>query len=115
MRRMIPSRPSRALQGSTAGSNPAALAFPLLWVFPLSWGQLSKSSGEPSCDQVGIGEDVSPLVLRHGLGSAVAPVALRTTERHSRRLDGSERLGKLIQGVRFRDGEPVQATEESAA
>ena len=32
-----------------------------------------------------------------------------------RRLDGSERLGQLIEGVRFTDGEPAQATEEHAA
>jgi transposase-like protein len=39
----------------------------------------------------------------------------KSAERHGRRLDGSERLGQLIQGVRFRDGEPVQATEDQAA
>jgi len=30
-------------------------------------------------------------------------------------LDGSERLGQLIQGIRFQDGEPVQAAEDQAA
>ena len=30
-------------------------------------------------------------------------------------LDGSERLAQVIQGVRFQDGEPVQAIEEQAA
>jgi putative transposase len=39
----------------------------------------------------------------------------KSAERHWRRLDGSERLGQLIEGVRFRDGEPVQATEDQAA
>ena len=39
----------------------------------------------------------------------------KSAERHWRRLDGSERLGQLIQGIRFRDGEPVQAAEEQAA
>jgi hypothetical protein len=32
-----------------------------------------------------------------------------------RRLNGSERLTQVIQGVRFRDGEPAQAAEEQAA
>jgi hypothetical protein len=36
-------------------------------------------------------------------------------ERHWRRLDGTARLAQVIAGVRFRDGEPVQATEEQAA
>jgi putative transposase len=39
----------------------------------------------------------------------------QSAERHWRRLDGSERLAQLIEGVRFRDGEPVQAAEERAA
>jgi putative transposase len=39
----------------------------------------------------------------------------RSAERSWRRLDGSERLAQVIQGVRFRDGEPVQAAEEHAA
>jgi putative transposase len=39
----------------------------------------------------------------------------QSAERSWRRLDGSERLGQLIEGVRFRDGEPVQAAEERAA
>jgi putative transposase len=39
----------------------------------------------------------------------------KSAERHWRRLDGSERLAQVIQGVRFRDGEPVQAVEEEAA
>jgi transposase-like protein len=39
----------------------------------------------------------------------------KLAERHWRRLDGSQRLAQVIDGVRFRDGEPVQATEEQAA
>jgi putative transposase len=39
----------------------------------------------------------------------------RSAERSWRRLDGSQRLAQVIQGVRFRDGEPVQAAEEQAA
>lgn len=32
----------------------------------------------------------------------------KSAERHWRRLDGSERLAQVIQGVRFRNGEPVK-------
>src|SRR3954462_4218908 len=39
----------------------------------------------------------------------------KSAERRWRCLDGSKRLGQLIEGVRFRDGEPVQAAEEQAA
>ena len=39
----------------------------------------------------------------------------QSAERHWRRLDGSERLGQLIEGVRFRDGKPVQTTDDQAA
>ena len=39
----------------------------------------------------------------------------KSAERSWRRLDGSERLAQVIQGIRFRDGEPVQAAEEQAA
>jgi putative transposase len=39
----------------------------------------------------------------------------RSAERSWRRLDGSQRLAQVIQGVRFRDGEPVQAAEEQVA
>jgi len=39
----------------------------------------------------------------------------QSAERHWRRLDGAERLAQVIEGVRFRDGEPVQAAEEQAA
>ena len=36
-------------------------------------------------------------------------------ERHWRRLDGSERLAQVTEGVRFRDGEPFQELEDHAA
>jgi putative transposase len=36
----------------------------------------------------------------------------KSAERHWRRLDGSERLAQVIDGVRFRDGEPVQEPED---
>jgi putative transposase len=39
----------------------------------------------------------------------------KSAERSWRRLDGSQRLAQVIQGVRFRDGEPIQAAEEQAA
>ena len=39
----------------------------------------------------------------------------KSAERHWRRLDGTERLAQVIAGVRFRDGEPVQAAEGQAA
>jgi putative transposase len=39
----------------------------------------------------------------------------RSAERSWRRLDGLQRLAQVIQGVRFRDGEPVQAAEEQVA
>ena len=39
----------------------------------------------------------------------------RSAEHHWRRLDGTERLAQVIEGVRFRDGEPIQAAEEQAA
>jgi transposase-like protein len=39
----------------------------------------------------------------------------KSAERYWRRLDGSERLAQVIQGVRFRDGEPVCVTEDQAA
>lgn len=39
----------------------------------------------------------------------------KAAERSWRRLDGSQRLAQVIQGVRFRDGEPMQAAEEQIA
>jgi transposase-like protein len=39
----------------------------------------------------------------------------KSAERTWRKLDGSEQLGQLIEGIRFRDGEPVQDAEACAA
>ena len=39
----------------------------------------------------------------------------KLAERRGRRLDGSQRLAQVIQGVRFRDGEPVQTAEDQVA
>lgn len=39
----------------------------------------------------------------------------KPVERHWRRLNGANRLGQLIEGIRFRDGEAVQDTEGQAA
>jgi hypothetical protein len=39
----------------------------------------------------------------------------KSAERHGRRLDGSGRLARVIEGVRFRDGEPVRAAGDRAA
>ena len=39
----------------------------------------------------------------------------KSAERHWRKLDGANRLGQLIEGVEFRNGEPVQDAEEKAA
>jgi putative transposase len=39
----------------------------------------------------------------------------KSAERHWRHLNGSEHLAQVIQGVRFRDGEPVNPTEDQAA
>jgi transposase-like protein len=39
----------------------------------------------------------------------------KAAERHWRRLNGPDRLAQVIEGVRFRDGEPVQGTEDKAA
>ncbi len=39
----------------------------------------------------------------------------KSAERRWRRLDGSGRLAQAIQGVRFRDGEPVDVLEDQAA
>ena len=39
----------------------------------------------------------------------------KSAERHWRRLNGPDRLGQLIEGVRFRDGEAVQDAENQAA
>jgi putative transposase len=40
---------------------------------------------------------------------------VKAAERHWRRLNGPDRLADVIRGVRFRDGEPAQDTEDQAA
>lgn len=39
----------------------------------------------------------------------------KSAERHWRRLDGANRLGQLIEGIEFRNGEPIQDAEDKAA
>jgi hypothetical protein len=39
----------------------------------------------------------------------------KSAERTWRKLDSSEQLGKLIRGIKFRDGEPIQDDEAYAA
>ena len=39
----------------------------------------------------------------------------KSAERHWRKLDGANRLGQLIEGVKFRNGEPIQDAEDKAA
>jgi len=39
----------------------------------------------------------------------------KSAERHWRKLDGAKRLGQLIEGVEFRNGELVQDAEDKAA
>jgi putative transposase len=39
----------------------------------------------------------------------------KSAERHWRHMNGSDRLAQVIQGVRFRDGEAVEAEEQAAA
>jgi putative transposase len=39
----------------------------------------------------------------------------KSAERHWRKLNGANRLGQLIEGVKFRNGEPIQDAEDKAA
>lgn len=39
----------------------------------------------------------------------------KSAERHWRRLNGTNRLGEIIEGVKFQDGEPIKATKDHAA
>lgn len=39
----------------------------------------------------------------------------QTAQRTWRQLNGSKQIGHLIEGIKFRDGEPVQNTAEGAA
>ena len=53
--------------------------------------------------------------LSRETGLALVFKLAKSAERHWRRLDGANRLGQLIEGIRFRDGEAVQGAEEQAA
>ena len=53
--------------------------------------------------------------LSRETGLALVFELAKSAERHMRRLDGADRLGQLIEGIRFRDGEAVQGAEEQAA
>ena len=39
---------------------------------------------------------------------------VKSAERHWRRLNGTNRLGEIIEGVSFRDGEPINAAKDHA-
>ena len=53
--------------------------------------------------------------LSRGTALAMVFKLARAAERHWRRLNGPDRLAEVLRGVRFRDGEPVQAAEDQAA
>ena len=40
---------------------------------------------------------------------------VKSAERHRRRLNDTNRLGQIIEGVKFRDGEPIETTKNHAA
>jgi hypothetical protein len=40
---------------------------------------------------------------------------VKSAERHWRRLNGTNRLGQIIEGIKFRDGEPIEAAKDHAA
>ena len=40
---------------------------------------------------------------------------VKSAERHWRRLNGTNRLGQIIEGVKFRDGEPIETNKDHAA
>ena len=40
---------------------------------------------------------------------------VKSAERHWRRLNGTSRIGQIIKGVKFRDGEPIVASKDHAA
>ena len=56
-----------------------------------------------------------PLLIRNTGSSMPRGKLAKSPEWHWRRLDGSERLAQVIDGVHFRDGEPVQEAEDQAA
>jgi len=35
---------------------------------------------------------------------------VKSAERHWRRLNGTNRLGQIIEGAKFKDGEPIEET-----
>lgn len=40
---------------------------------------------------------------------------VKSAERHWRRLNGTNRLGEIIEGIKFRDGEPINNAKDHAA
>jgi len=52
---------------------------------------------------------------RKGLLAFAGLELAKAAERHWRKLDGANRLRQLIEGVEFRNGEPLQDAEEKAA
>ena len=62
-----------------------------------------------STDPVSFGDRRKGLLAFAGLELA------KSAERHWRKLDGANRLGQLIEGVEFRNGEPVQDAERKIA
>lgn len=40
---------------------------------------------------------------------------VKSAERHWRHLNGTNRLGQIIEGVKFKDGEPIEAAKDHAA
>ena len=64
---------------------------------------------------VGLRTDKTKGCLSRRTALAMVFKLAKSAERHWRRLDGSARLAQVIDGDRFRDGEPVQASEEQAA
>jgi transposase-like protein len=64
---------------------------------------------------VGLRTDKTKGCLSRRTALAMVFKLAKSAERHWRRLDGSARLAQVIDGDRFRDGEPVQAAEDQAA
>jgi putative transposase len=91
----------------------ALLAF---YAFPAEHGKHVRTSNpiESAFATVRLRTDKTQGCLSRKTALAMVFKLAKTAERNWRRLDGAERLGQLIEGVRFRDGEPVQAAEEQA-
>ena len=64
---------------------------------------------------VGLRTDKTKGCLSRRTALAMVFKLAKSAERHWRRLDRSARLAQVIDGDRFRDGEPVQAAEDQAA